>query len=86
MSARNNHIEKTPFSWADPLGFEDALTDDERMLAETARRFCEDKLMPRVRDDFRSDHPGGTGQQLHPGFGTAYPELDCQRRCPGISG
>lgn len=55
MSARNNHIEKTPFSWADPLGFEDALTDDERMLAETARRFCEDKLMPRVRDNFRNE-------------------------------
>lgn len=55
MSARNNHIEKTPFSWADPLGFEDALTEDERMLAETARRFCEDKLMPRVRDDFRNE-------------------------------
>ncbi len=55
MSARNDHVEKTPFSWADPLGFEDALTSDERMLAETARRFCEDKLMPRVRDDFRNE-------------------------------
>ncbi|MEZ5899055.1 MAG: acyl-CoA dehydrogenase [Hyphomicrobiaceae bacterium] len=55
MSARNNHSGQAAFSWADPLAFDDALSDDERLLADSARKFAEDKLMPRVRDDFRNE-------------------------------
>jgi glutaryl-CoA dehydrogenase len=43
------------FSWADPLLFEDALSEDERMLADSARRFCQDRLMPRVLSDHRNE-------------------------------
>ncbi len=43
------------FNWTDPLQFAAALTDDERMLADSARKFCEGKLMPRIRDDFRHE-------------------------------
>ncbi len=43
------------FNWADPLLFDEALTDDERMLADSARRFCSARLMPRVRNDYRNE-------------------------------
>ncbi|MCB1485276.1 MAG: acyl-CoA dehydrogenase [Hyphomicrobiaceae bacterium] len=55
MSARNDHSGQAAFSWADPLAFDDALSDDERLLSDSARKFAEDKLMPRVRDDFRNE-------------------------------
>jgi glutaryl-CoA dehydrogenase len=43
------------FLWADPLLFADALQEDERILAESARKFCRDKLMPRVLGDHRNE-------------------------------
>ena len=36
------------FDWADPLRFDDQLTEDERMITESARAYAQDKLMPRV--------------------------------------
>ena len=36
------------FQWDDPLLLEDLLTDDERMVRDTAQAYCRDKLMPRV--------------------------------------
>lgn len=35
--------------------FDDALSDDERMLAESAKRFAQDRLMPRVLADYRNE-------------------------------
>jgi len=34
--------------WEDPLFLESALSEDERMIRDTARSYCNDKLMPRV--------------------------------------
>ena len=39
---------KPSFQWDDPLLLEDLLTDEERMVRDTARAYCQDKLMPRV--------------------------------------
>jgi glutaryl-CoA dehydrogenase len=36
------------FVWEDPLLLEDELSDDERMIRDSAREYCQDKLMPRV--------------------------------------
>jgi glutaryl-CoA dehydrogenase len=36
------------FVWDDPLLLEDQLTDDERMVRDSARAYCQEKLMPRV--------------------------------------
>ena len=36
------------FVWDDPLLLEDQLTDDERMIRDSARAYCQEKLMPRV--------------------------------------
>jgi glutaryl-CoA dehydrogenase len=36
------------FNWLDPLRFESKLTDEEKMIASTARSYAQDKLAPRV--------------------------------------
>ena len=44
------------FQWDDPLHIADQLTDEERMVADAARAYCQERLMPRVRDAFRHEH------------------------------
>jgi glutaryl-CoA dehydrogenase len=44
-----------PFQWDDPLLLEDVLTEDERMVRESARAYCQDKLMPRVTTAHRDE-------------------------------
>ncbi len=44
------------FNWQDPLLIEDQLTDDERSVRDTVRRYCHDKLMPRVQQGFRDNY------------------------------
>ncbi len=44
-----------PFDWEDPLGLHDALREDERMIAAAAREFCQEELLPRVRDMHRHE-------------------------------
>ncbi|MES2561748.1 MAG: acyl-CoA dehydrogenase [Pseudomonadota bacterium] len=39
---------KAVFAWEDPLLIEEQLTDDERMIRDSARAYCQDKLMPRI--------------------------------------
>ena len=41
------------FQWDDPFLLDDQLSDDERMVRDTARAYCQGKLMPRVRDSHR---------------------------------
>jgi glutaryl-CoA dehydrogenase len=43
------------FRWEDPLLLEEALTEDERMIRDAARAFCEAKLMPRVLEANRHE-------------------------------
>ncbi|GGF65912.1 glutaryl-CoA dehydrogenase [Azorhizobium oxalatiphilum] len=39
---------KAEFNWDDPFRFEDQLTEDERMVRDTARDYAQEKLLPRV--------------------------------------
>ena len=43
------------FNWEDPLDLESHLSEDERMIRDSARAFCQDKLMPRVKSAFRDE-------------------------------
>jgi glutaryl-CoA dehydrogenase len=36
------------FDWADPLFFEDELSEEERLIRDSARAYCQEKLFPRV--------------------------------------
>ena len=43
------------FSWEDPFLFDAQLEEDERMIAESARAFAQDKLMPRVEHAYMDE-------------------------------
>ena len=55
MTTNRSESSSGGFQWADPLLFQDALLEDERILAESTRKFCNDKLMPRVLGDNRHE-------------------------------
>jgi glutaryl-CoA dehydrogenase len=38
----------TAFDWADPFGLDDQLSDEERMVRDTAEAYAQEKLLPRV--------------------------------------
>ena len=40
------------FNWEDPFLLSEQLTEDERMIADSARAFAREKLLPRVADAF----------------------------------
>jgi len=39
---------RATFDWADPLLFEDELGEDERLVRDSARAYCQERLLPRV--------------------------------------
>jgi glutaryl-CoA dehydrogenase len=43
------------FKWDDPLLLDAELTDEERMVRETAHAYAQDKLMPRILEAFRHE-------------------------------
>ncbi|THH37119.1 acyl-CoA dehydrogenase [Aliishimia ponticola] len=43
------------FDWADPFRLADQLTEDERMIADSARAYADEKLAPRVIDAFANE-------------------------------
>jgi len=53
MSAKSDNA---PFDWKDPFNIEDLLSEEERMIRDTARQYCQEKLLPRVRDAYRREH------------------------------
>src|SRR5256884_5763052 len=48
-------LKDAAFDWADPLDFEGELTEEERMVRDTARGYAQDKLFPRVLMDNREE-------------------------------
>ena len=46
---------RTAFDWADPMLFNEQLTEEERLIRDTARDFSQDKLMPRVLEANRNE-------------------------------
>jgi glutaryl-CoA dehydrogenase len=43
------------FNWSDPLLLDQQLSHEERMVRDTARSYCQDKLAPRVLEMFRGE-------------------------------
>ena len=44
------------FSWEDPLHLNHQLSEEERMISETARQYCREKLLPRVVAAYREEN------------------------------
>jgi glutaryl-CoA dehydrogenase len=75
-------MAKTKFQWDDPLALDAQLTEDERMVRDTAQRYAQEKLMPRVLEAFRHERTDPTifremgelgllGATLPPDYGCA---------------
>ncbi|WP_171240807.1 acyl-CoA dehydrogenase [Ruegeria sp. HKCCA5491] len=43
------------FAWDDPFRLSDQLTEDERMISDSARAYAQEKLQPRVTDAFQNE-------------------------------
>ncbi|MGD1878262.1 MAG: acyl-CoA dehydrogenase [Kiloniellaceae bacterium] len=47
--------QKARFVWEDPLLLEEQLSEEERMVRDAARDYCQDKLMPRILEANRHE-------------------------------
>lgn len=45
-----------PFNWQDALNLDSLLSEDERMVYDTARQFCQKELMPNIIEANRHEH------------------------------
>ena len=44
------------FNWQDPMLLDNQLTEEERMIRDTAYNYCQEKLLPRVLEANRHEH------------------------------
>jgi glutaryl-CoA dehydrogenase len=60
MEKPSLHKEKPagepPFAWDDPLDLEGELSEDERRVRDTARRYAREKLFPRILEAYRAEN------------------------------
>ncbi len=49
-------MSKTAFNWQDPFAFNTLLTEEERLIQETAQSYCQERLMPRILEANRHEH------------------------------
>ena len=49
-------MAKQQFKWDDPLLFNEQLDDEERMIRDMARRFCQEQLMPGITEANRDEY------------------------------
>jgi glutaryl-CoA dehydrogenase len=47
--------DRVQFQWDDPFFFEDQLSEEERLVRDSARDYAQERLLPRVRDAFRNE-------------------------------
>jgi glutaryl-CoA dehydrogenase len=52
MSVRQDNV---PFNWQDPFLMEEQLSEEERMVRDTARQYAQNKLLPRVKEAYRNE-------------------------------
>ncbi|MBS0470794.1 MAG: acyl-CoA dehydrogenase [Proteobacteria bacterium] len=51
----SSKLDRNPFDWADPLLLDQELSAEERMVRDSAREYCQDKLLSRVKLGFRNE-------------------------------
>lgn len=52
MSVRSDNV---PFNWADPFSMEEQLSEEERLVRDTAKQYAQEKLLPRVREAYQKE-------------------------------
>ncbi len=51
----NGKQKMARFDWKDPLNLDSLLTEEERLVRDSARTYCQEKLAPRVLEAFRHE-------------------------------
>ncbi len=57
--AKSKHAHsdaEAKFKWDDPLLLDDQLSEEERLIRDTARAYAQEKLLPRVKDAYLNEH------------------------------
>lgn len=55
VEAADKHKSMPKFAWDDPFLLDDQLTEEERLIRDSARDYCQSKLLPRVREAHRHE-------------------------------
>lgn len=53
--AKGHEPSLLPFDWQDPFGLDEQLTDDERMVRDTAEGYAQENLQPRVTEAYLNE-------------------------------
>jgi len=75
---------KAEFVWSDPLLLDQQLTQEERMLRDAARDYCQGKLAPRVLESFRQEKTDVQIFREMGGLGMLGPTLPPEYGGPGL--
>lgn len=51
----NAPLSRPTFRWDDPVLFDEQLSEEERMVRDSARAYCQEKLMPRILEAHRQE-------------------------------
>ena len=73
------------FQWDDPFLFDGQLTEDERMVRDSARAYCQDKLMPRVLEAHRHEKYDRAIMTEMGALGFLGSTLPEKYGCPGVN-
>lgn len=55
MNDMSIKADEVAFDWKDPFRLDEQLTEEERLVRDTARQYAREKLLPRVRDAYRNE-------------------------------
>jgi glutaryl-CoA dehydrogenase len=78
-------MAKTAFHWDDPFLLQQQLTEDERMIEEAARAYCQDKLLTRVTEAFRHEKTDPAIFREMGELGLLGPTIPAEYGGPGLS-
>jgi glutaryl-CoA dehydrogenase len=77
--------DKAAFQWDDPLLLDQQLSQEERMVRDSARAYCQGKLAPRVLEAFRHEKTDPTIFREMGGLGLLGPTIPEQYGGAGLS-
>ncbi len=75
---------KPEFKWEDPLCLDELLSEEDRMIRDTAHSYCQDKLMPRILEANRHEKFDPSIMKEMGALGLLGPFIDGYG-CPGVS-
>jgi glutaryl-CoA dehydrogenase len=85
MNAPDRPNAKASFAWDDPLLLEQQLSEDERMVRDAARSYCQKKLAPRVLEAFREEKTDVAIFREMGELGLLGPTIPAEYGGPGLS-